>query len=79
MDHVVRARSADQPIAALIKDLKNLGMLKETLVVITTEFGRPPFEDGSRGAGRSHQTSAFTTGMEKRSTEWHRFLNRCDP
>jgi len=60
-DHTVRARSADQPIAALLKDLKSLGMLEETLVVITTEFGRPPFEDGSKGAGRSHQTSAFTS------------------
>ena len=59
MDHVARARRADQPIAALLTDLKRLGM--ETLVVLTTEFGRPPFEDGSRGAGRSHQTSAFTS------------------
>lgn len=61
MDHVGRARSADQPIAALLKDLKALGMLEETLVVLTTEFGRPPFEDGSKGAGRSHQTTAFTS------------------
>jgi hypothetical protein len=60
-DHVVRARSADQPIAALLRDLKVLGMLEETLVVVTTEFGRPPFEDGSKGAGRSHQTTAFAS------------------
>ena len=60
-DHVVRARSADQPIAALLRDLKATGMLEETLVVVTTEFGRPPFEDGSKGAGRSHQTTAFAS------------------
>lgn len=61
MDHAARAQSADRPIAALLKDLKSRGMLDETLVVITTEFGRPPFEDGSKGAGRSHQPSAFTS------------------
>lgn len=61
MDHGARAQSADRPIAALIKDLKSRGMLDETLVVVTTEFGRPPFEDGSKGAGRSHQTTAFTS------------------
>jgi hypothetical protein len=60
-DHVGRAQSADRPIAALIKDLKSRGMLEETLVVVTTEFGRPPFEDGSKGAGRSHQPTAFTS------------------
>ena len=61
MDHAARAQSADRPIAALIRDLKSRGMLDETLVVVTTEFGRPPFEDGSKGAGRSHQPAAFTS------------------
>ncbi len=60
-DHEGRAQSADRPIAALLRDLKSRGMLEDTLVVVTTEFGRPPFEDGSKGAGRSHQPSAFTS------------------
>ena len=60
-DHTRRAKAADQPIAALLQDLKARGMLDETLVVITSEFGRPPFEDGSAGKGRSHQISAFTS------------------
>jgi hypothetical protein len=60
-DHARRAKAADQPMAALITDLKSRGMLDDTLVVITSEFGRPPFEDGSAGKGRSHQITAFTT------------------
>jgi hypothetical protein len=60
-DHARRARASDQPMAALLWDLKARGMLEETLVVITSEFGRPPFEDGSKGRGRSHQISAFTS------------------
>jgi hypothetical protein len=62
-DHVRRARSADRPVAALLKDLRSRGMLDETLVVFTTEFGRPPFEDGSKGIGRSHQPAAFTSWL----------------
>ncbi len=60
-DHARRAQAADQPIAGLLEDLKRRGLLDETLVVITSEFGRPPFEDGSKGKGRSHQISAFTS------------------
>src|SRR5215831_8118173 len=40
------AKNVDQPVAALLKDLKARGMLDETLVVFTSEFGRRPFEDG---------------------------------
>jgi hypothetical protein len=61
--HGPRAKSADQPIAALLRDLKARGMLQETLVVLTSEFGRPPFVDGSGGKGRSHQISAFTSWL----------------
>ncbi len=60
-DHTRRAASADQPTAALLQDLKARGMLDDTLVIISSEFGRPPFEDGSAGKGRSHQISAFTS------------------
>jgi hypothetical protein len=59
------ARNVDQPSAALLKDLKARGMLDETLVVFTSEFGRRPFEDGAApaSAGRGHQASAFSTWL----------------
>ena len=49
---------ADQPIAALIKDLEQRGLLDETLVVIGSEFGRTPLGQGN--AGRDHHPFAFT-------------------
>ena len=53
-DHRRLARNVDQPIAALLKDLKQRGMLEDTLVVWTTEFGRTPFvaEAGNKGPKR---------------------------
>ena len=49
----------DQPVAALVKDLKQRGMLDETLVVFCTEFGRyPMFQKGTRG--RDHNPDGFT-------------------
>lgn len=52
------APQVDQPIAALLKDLKARGMLEETLVVLTTEFGRTPMKDGKYG--RHHHGKAFS-------------------
>jgi hypothetical protein len=52
----------DQPVAALIKDLKQRGLLAETLVVWCTEFGRMPFfQQGARG--RDHNPDGFTCWM----------------
>jgi len=48
----------DQAMATLITDLESLSMLDKTLIVITTEFGRPPQFDG--GGGRGHQGRAFS-------------------
>lgn len=48
----------DKALAALILDLENRKLLDKTLIVITTEFGRPPEFDS--GGGRGHQGSAFT-------------------
>jgi len=48
----------DTAVATLIDDLKEKRMLDKTLIVITTEFGRPPEFDS--GGGRGHQGSAFT-------------------
>jgi hypothetical protein len=56
-----RARSVDQPVAGLLKDLKSRGLLDETLVVCATEFGRTPFCDGP--GGRGHQSRAFSSWL----------------
>ncbi|MGB1725454.1 MAG: DUF1501 domain-containing protein, partial [Limisphaerales bacterium] len=54
-------RQVDKPIAGLIKDLKARGMLEDTLVVWTTEFGRMPFSQGQ--AGRDHNGGTFVTWL----------------
>ncbi len=56
--HKAMAWQVDQPIAALIKDLKRRGMLDETLVVWAGEFGRTPFSQGSNG--RDHNPFGFS-------------------
>lgn len=55
------AEQVDQPIAGLIRDLKSRGMLDDTLVVWTTEFGRMPFSQGQ--AGRDHNGGTFVTWL----------------
>ncbi|WP_417383126.1 DUF1501 domain-containing protein [Gimesia sp.] len=55
------AKSVDQPIAALFRDLKSRGMLEDTLVIWTTEFGRTPFAQGS--LGRDHNRGTFVTWL----------------
>ena len=63
MTHVGLAKNVDQPIAALLKDLKQRGMLDETLVVWTTEFGRTPFNNSADAKGREHHPWAFTSWL----------------
>jgi hypothetical protein len=55
------AASVDQPIAALLGDLKARGLLADTLVVWTTEFGRTPF--AQNGVGRDHNGGTFVSWM----------------
>ena len=62
-NHSKLARQVDRPIAALLKDLKSRGMLDETLVVWTTEFGRTPYDAGKDSTGRSHQHFAFSSWL----------------
>ena len=57
--HAMQAEIMDQPTAALIADLRQRGMLENTLVVWATEFGRMPFLQAN-GTGRDHNPSAFT-------------------
>jgi hypothetical protein len=59
--HVPLAKNVDQPIAGLLRDLKSRGMLDETLVVWTTEFGRTPFNTGKDAKGREHHAEVFTS------------------
>ena len=62
-DTSARIKSVDKPYAALLKDLKQRGMLEDTLVIWTGEFGRTP-DNNKRGGvyslGRGHNNQAMT-------------------
>tara|TARA_B100000965_G_C19062844_1_gene528626 strand:- start:37 stop:477 length:441 start_codon:yes stop_codon:yes gene_type:complete len=60
-NHGDNARAVDQPIAALLRDLRSRGMLDETLVLWSGEFGRTPFAQG--GSGRDHNEHGFSLWM----------------
>lgn len=60
-NHTSNAAKVDQPIAALLTDLKSRGMLQDTLVVFATEFGRTPAAQGNDG--RDHHPHAFSVWM----------------
>jgi len=57
-EHESLAKASDQPLAALIHDLKRRGMLEETLIVWATEFGRTPAKEGK--FGRGHHGDCFS-------------------
>ena len=56
--HTGNAFSVDQPVAGLLKDLKSRGLLEETLVIFSGEFGRTPFVQGTNG--RDHNPYGFS-------------------
>jgi hypothetical protein len=63
-----KTKTIDRPITALLQDLKQRGMLDETLVVWGSEFGRTPMQENRNGKkmpfkGRDHHTDAFTCWM----------------
>jgi hypothetical protein len=62
-DHGRLAQNVDRPIAGLLTDLKRRGMLDETLVVWTTEFGRTPFNTGRDARGREHHAEVFSSWL----------------
>ena len=62
-DHARLARAIDRPIAGLLTDLKQRGMLDRTLVVWTTEFGRTPFNTNANHSGREHHNFCFSSWM----------------
>ena len=62
----IQCRDTDQPAAALVKDLKLRGLLDDTLVIWSGEFGRTPFVQGSLNAanlGRDHHPYGFTSWL----------------
>jgi hypothetical protein len=63
LTHGPLAKNVDQPIAALIGDLKARGMFDETLIVWTTEFGRTPFNNTAEAKGREHHPWAFSSWL----------------
>jgi hypothetical protein len=60
-NHAQHARLSDQPMAALLADLKARGLLEDTLVVWSGEFGRTPNSEGSKG--RDHNNLGFTAWL----------------
>jgi hypothetical protein len=65
-NHGREAARIDQPVAALIKDLRQRGMLDDTLVLFTSEFGRTPFTQSGAdqvGTGRDHNQTGFSVWM----------------
>jgi hypothetical protein len=59
-NHGKQAATMDRPVAGLLKDLKARGLLDDTLVLFTTEFGRTPFTEGIGGKGRDHHQLVYT-------------------
>ncbi len=65
-NHTQEAARIDQPVAALLRDLARRGMLDDTLVLFTTEFGRTPFTESAAnvvGTGRDHNMYGFSIWM----------------
>jgi hypothetical protein len=62
-DHGRLAKNVDRPIAGLLRDLKRRGMLEDTLVVWTTEFGRTPFNSSADHKGREHHNWSFSSWL----------------
>lgn len=60
-DHAARAEACDKPIAGLLQDLKQRGLLEDTLVIWSGEFGRTPAAQGSNG--RNHNNKGYTSWM----------------
>ncbi len=62
-NHSLHAGETDKPIAGLLKDLKQRGLLDSTLIVWGGEFGRQPTAEYAKGTGRDHNAYGFTMWM----------------
>ena len=74
--HTKMCKKSDQPIAALLKDLKAHGLLDSTLVVWSSEFGRTPLAEGKNG--RDHHPYGFSTWMAGAGIQGGRALGATD-
>ena len=72
------ADATDKPIAALIADLKERGMLDETLIVWGGEFGRSTFEQNDKSDGRRHNNRGYTMWMAGGGVKGGMRFGRCD-
>jgi hypothetical protein len=59
-NHTFHAGNTDKPVAGLLRDLKQRGLLDETIVVWGGEFGRQPTAEYAQGTGRDHNSYGFT-------------------
>ena len=60
--HEAQAKAVDKPIAGLLQDLKQRGLLEDTIVWFSGEFGRAPYAQNN-GTGRDHNADGFTTWL----------------
>lgn len=77
-NHEGLAARTDQPIAALLADLKQRGLLKSTLVVWGGEFGRTPTMEG-RGKGRDHSPAGYSVWLAGGGVKGGQTIGQTDP
>ncbi len=75
-NHTDNCRSSDKPVAGLLKDLKQRGLLDQTLVVWGGEFGRTPMSE--KGNGRDHNPYGFTMWMAGGGVKGGQVIGRTD-
>lgn len=63
LTHTPLAKNVDQAVAGMLQDLKARGLLEDTLVVWTTEFGRTPFVEAKEARGREHHHWVFSSWL----------------
>lgn len=76
INHSARFKETDQPVAALLADLKQRGLLDDTLVVWGGEFGRTPMSE--KGSGRDHNPTGFTMWMAGGGTKGGQTIGKTD-
>ncbi len=77
-NHTKMAQITDRPVAALLTDLKQRGLLESTLVVWGGEFGRTPTMEG-RGNGRDHSPAGYTVWMAGGGVKGGQVIGQTDP
>jgi hypothetical protein len=78
MNHDLHAGETDKPIAGLLTDLKQRGLLNETLIVWGGEFGRQPTAEYATGTGRDHNAYGFTMWLAGGGVKGGQSVGRTD-